>query len=31
MGNGTQKEHRAIAEQAWQHIVERMPSVEGLG
>jgi thymidylate synthase (FAD) len=27
----TQKEHRAIAEQAWQHIVERMPSVEGLG
>lgn len=30
MGNGTQKEHRAIAEQAWQHIVERMPSVEGL-
>jgi thymidylate synthase (FAD) len=31
MGNGTQKEHRAIAEQAWRHIVERMPSVEGLG
>lgn len=30
MGNGTQKEHRLIAEQAWQHIVERMPSVEGL-
>ncbi len=27
----TQKEHRAIAEQAWQHIVERMPSLEGLG
>jgi thymidylate synthase (FAD) len=31
MGNGTQKEHRLIAEQAWRHIVERMPSVEGLG
>jgi thymidylate synthase (FAD) len=31
MGNGTQKEHRIIAEQAWRHIVERMPSVEGLG
>jgi thymidylate synthase (FAD) len=30
MGNGTQKEHRLIAEQAWRHIVERMPSVEGL-
>ena len=30
MGNGTQKEHRLIAEQAWQHIVERMPAVEGL-
>jgi thymidylate synthase (FAD) len=27
----TQKEHRIIAEQAWRHIVERMPSVEGLG
>ena len=27
----TQKEHRLIAEQAWRHIVERMPSVEGLG
>jgi thymidylate synthase (FAD) len=31
MSNGTQKEHRIIAEQAWRHIVERMPSVEGLG
>jgi len=30
MGEETQKEHRAVASQAWQHIVERMPAVEGL-
>ena len=30
MAKDTQKEHRLIAEQAWQHIVQRMPAVEGL-
>lgn len=30
MAKDTQKEHRIVAEQAWQHIVERMPAVEGL-
>jgi len=30
MGNGTQKEHREIAEQCWNGICEHFPSISGL-
>jgi hypothetical protein len=29
MGNGTQKEHREVAEAAWKLILDKFPSLEG--